>query len=236
MAGTGFTLTSYPIIDDPYGDNVTQYSWMGWFYITTYGSVNQALFSRGLFATETSMTWLEVLPTGALRFDDSLPSGSPLDTAAGVVVRNQWNHIAAVRSTSNPTRSIYLNGEVVATQDDSESYGGSGNRQFCVGLNIRSATGASRRPLLYGTAFDCRPYNRTVPAEEIRHIYNMRGKDTPYDALLRWFIQDGPAGTSLTGLTVRDHTANGRHGVVQGAGMITAEDPFGSVRGNVGGI
>ena len=230
MAVTGFASASYPVVDDPLGTNVTSYTVMGWWYFTA-STVNQTIFSRGKNTHNESITHGVYRSTGELRFDDYNPFGGVL--MSGVVdLVNSWNHIAFVRSTVSPTRQIFINGISVASENNSEAYGGQHSRQFAIGRTLRVMT-ASYYPATYGTSFDSRVYARPVPVGEILHIVNMRGKDIPYDALLRWGFQDGPAGVSLTGGVVADHTANGNHGVVQGTGLVTAQDPFRTVRPTV---
>lgn len=230
MAVTGFASASYPMCDDPLGTNVTSYTVMGWWYFTA-STVSQIIFSRGKNSHDASITHAQYTSTSVLSFNDDHPTGGSL--ASGVIdLVNSWNHIAFVRSTVNPTRQIFVNGISVASQNNSEAYGGQHNRQFAIGRTLR-VTASAYNPAIYGTAFDNRVYARPVPVAEIAHIVNMQGKDTPRDALLRWCIQDGPSGTIKTGGIVADHTVNGNHGIVQGTGLVTAQDPFGTVRPTV---
>ena len=233
MAINSFTATSYPSCNDPLGTNITSYTMMGWWYFTSAGSSDQCLFSRGRIDRDDSATYAYMSATRTLIFGE-LSAGS-LASAAITSLVGSWYHVAFVRSEVSPRRQIFVNGVSVASQVSPAAYPGLHDRQFATGVMLR-ATETSRRQCTYGTAFDSRVYARPVPVTEIAHIVACRGKDNPTDALIRWCIQDGPSGQSMTGRSVADHSVNGNHGVVQGTDLVSAQEPYGTVRASTRGL
>jgi len=94
-------------------------------------------------------------------FDQYPPSGGGLLTPAGTLTRGKWFHVAV--TVAKPHRAIYINGEVIVSDDAAEDYGGSEPTNTRVGYR-----GENSPSFFQGLIGDLLVYNIARTGEQIR--------------------------------------------------------------------
>ena len=225
---------------DTLGTNYTAYSIGGWYQLSNFGwsgtNVLQYCWtltnSAGTTGSENAISlyiYRSSATQYAIAFDDYLPSGGALlytgtwDDA----YHNQWWHIMAVRAVDNPKRRIYVNGNLVSSQNNSEAYAGTALLYIYPGVMHRRLT---RGYPFLGDMFDFRAYNRTLAADEVAEIAARKGVDSILDdaLYLRCGIKDGYAGSAFSD-ACKDHSIYKSDGTVVGSPLIAA-DPYSTVK------
>jgi hypothetical protein len=169
---------------DPITTNYTQYSMGGWVkFLSPTGSAYSVMIARTNPGAVAASIRIEYNGT-SLGIDDYLPSGGQLYVAAAQGLPSlfdNWYHIFMVRSSSNPTRKLYLNGVVPNaswTQNSSETYAsGSSGHTSRIDLGcIYNPANVATSPM-NGEYFDMRIYGRSLADAEVYDIYKGTGKD-----------------------------------------------------------
>lgn len=101
----------------------------------------------------------------------------PAVTAAGIIVSNAWQHVAATYDTASGLATLYLNGisilqtnfGVVLVSTPGDLWFG---REYDIFLNDLFASIGNRSAWYSGLMDEIGVYNRALPASEIQDIYN----------------------------------------------------------------
>ena len=204
------------ISTDPTLNPSTGFTIEGWIYFTGTTNPLSSIFSKwgdaGTFVNQQSYTF-EVLPTGALEFGiaDSTNQGpTPLmhfDSPVSTIPLNTWTHVAAVYDTNSGTRSIYANGVLVASTNNTPITNVfAGTADACIGARLSDMN----VPVDFFPGFidELSFYSTALNATQIQDIYaagsaGKRGNQPNLNAVVGTFtntipLKDGWTGTNYT--------------------------------------
>ena len=183
------------------------FTYSAWVYFQNINNRNDIIDS--LESSSSEWARIQVGQNGNFRF--TIDNNGTKEHAVGTSASNEeWYHVVGVRSNDDMT--LYLNGEVDATNTHSESGTIEGLESESIGAQALSNTNEN----VDGKISDVRVYNRALSQSEVNQLYNFRGSSRKSqttvvagDSLQAWypFLQSGAA----------DKSGNGNDGTVNGA-------------------